>query len=106
MNINELLEELKNGYTRQTDCYEEVLNPFLDKYGCVTVKSGLDVDNHRWYETSIIVYKVNTDEGDKFFGVRAATDIFGEESSYNDIMWDMCFFEMIEKQETTYIEKV
>lgn len=103
MKINELLEELKSGYSKQTDCYEDVLEPFIKKYSCKQVKSGLEVDKHRWYETSIIVYQINTDDGIKFFGVRACTDIFGEESGYNDIMWGMVFFEMVEKQEITYV---
>lgn len=105
MKINELLEELKKDYTEQEDCYEEVLAPFIKKYGCIKVKEGLEVDKHRWYETSIIVYKVNTDDGEKFFGVRACTDIVGEGSGYDDIMWNMYFFEMVEKQEITYIAK-
>lgn len=102
MKIKELLDELKKHYSEQNDSLEEFLYPFLEKYGCREVKSGIDVDKHRWYETSIIVYKVKTDEGDKFFGVRACTYIFSESSSYDDIMWNMVFFEMVEKQEITY----
>lgn len=103
MKIQDLLEELKKDYHTQEDCYEDFLEQFLNKYDCKKVKEGLEVDKHRWYETSIIVYKVATDEGDKFFGIRACTDIFGEESSYSDISWNPAYFEMIEKQEITYV---
>lgn len=102
MKLNEILEELRNGYSKQDECYEDVLSDVLKKHNCVKVAENLDVDKHRWYETSIIVYKVPTDDGEKFFGVRACTDLFSESSSYDDICWEMSFFEMAEKQETTY----
>lgn len=105
MKINELLEELRKNYLNQEYCYEQHLEDFVKKHNCVKVKDGLDVDKHRWYETSIIVYRVDTDEGVKFIGVRACTDIKGEEAGYSDIGWTMRFMEMIEKQEVTYVTK-
>ena len=104
MKINELLEELKSNYSKQTDYPEDFLSPFIDKHKCVKVKENLDVDKHRWYETSIIVFKVDTDEGIKFFGTRACTFLFSEMSSIDDIGWTMNFFEMVEKQEITYVK--
>lgn len=69
------------------DIYQEY---FQDKYE--TVESGLEVNKHRWYETSIEVIKIN----DGFIGINSVTDTFSEQSSILDMFFTLQFFEMKE----------
>jgi len=66
-----------------------------------TVDSGLDVDKHRWYETSIEVIEINGG----FIGIHSVTDCFSEQSSIEDMFWTLSFFEMKEVKVTSY-EKI
>lgn len=77
----------------------EKLFPTLDDYQ--PIASGLDVDQRRWYETSISVYKVK----DGFLGVRHISNLYSESSSVDDIGWVLQFFEMEKYMVVTYKEK-
>src|SRR6187402_1326139 len=61
----------------------------------------LDVDKHRWYETSTTVYKI----GNEFLGVDAVTDVFSESMGYSDCGHTLNFFEMEEFVTTSYRAK-
>lgn len=70
-----------------------------DKYE--EVDWDLDVDKHRWYETSVTVLKF--DEG--FIGVEFITDMFSEAQSWEDCYHTINFFEMEEITITSYRAK-
>lgn len=65
------------------------------------VAEGLDVDKHRWYETSITVIEIYG----RLLGVRLVTDLFSESMSYSDVGWEPAFFEMVQVQVVSYVPK-
>jgi hypothetical protein len=105
MKFNDLLENLKEKYKIQTDCYEEELYETMKEIEFEEVKSGLDVEKHRWYETSTTVYKVICDDGIKFLGINCATGLFSESSSWEDLYCSYDFFEMEEIKIISYKKK-
>ena len=66
--------------------YEEII--FKDKYKTIT--HNLDIDTHRWYETSISVIEIDN----TLIGVRYITNIFSESSDYEDCYVVLNFNEM------------
>lgn len=64
-----------------------------------TIDFDLDVDKHRWYETSVDVLLF---EDGKIFGVEKVSDLFSESMSYSDCYHTITFFEMEEVQTVTY----
>lgn len=56
------------------------------------------MDKHRWYETSISVFKIP--EG--FIGVQSITDTFSEQSEISDMFHHLRFLEMKEVTKITY----
>jgi len=62
------------------------------------VQEGLDVEKHRWYETSTTVFKV----GDLFLGVNGASQCYSESSSWDDLFVNTTAFEMEEVKTVTY----
>ena len=65
------------------------------------VASGLDLDKHRWYETSTTVVEINGE----FMGVNLVTDIFSDNMGVSDCGGEITFFEMEEIKITSYKEK-
>jgi hypothetical protein len=65
------------------------------------VSEDLDPDEHRWYVTSVTVYKVL----DGFIGCRLVSMMRGEGSGISDIEWSYHWMEMEEVQTTSYVEK-
>lgn len=63
--------------------------------------TGLDVDKHRWYETSIDVIGI----ADGIMGVRIISDIFSESTTVEDCYNTLQFFEMEEVKVITYKRK-
>ena len=55
------------------------------------VDSGLDVDKHRWYETSTTVYLVDEEW---YMGVDEVTSVFSESMGIDDCGVVPVFFEM------------
>lgn len=106
MSNKELVEHLNNLKIIQTDSWDENISEelwdkyFKDKYK--TIDSGLFIDKHRWYETSIEVFKIN-EEG--FIGVCSITDCFSEQMSIGDCSHRLKFYEMEEIMQPTYIIK-
>lgn len=99
-NMKEIIEQLNNLQITQNsiDFEEDLSDEIYNKYFNNKIANLLDVDKHRWYETSISVFKI--DEG--LFGARIVTDIFGEETSIEDISWEIKFWEMEEIPSVTY----
>ena len=98
MNIVEKINSLKliqKKYWEDIEFPEEIQS-VLDK--CEIVETDLDVDKHRWYETSLVVYKLN----DEYFGIRYVTDTFSESSSIEDMYWQICAIPMKQVQKITY----
>jgi len=63
-----------------------------------TIKCGLEIIKHRWYETSIEVISIN----DGLIGVESVTDLFSEQSSVEDMFFTLNFFEMEEVPSVSY----
>jgi hypothetical protein len=97
--MKEIIEKLNNlniiqkNYEFEEDLPEEML-----KYFTKQLASELDIDKHRWYETSISVWQTN--EG--LLGVRSITNLYSEQSYYEDISWKLRFFEMKTVRTVTY----
>jgi hypothetical protein len=97
--MKEIIEKLNNlniiqkNYEFEEDLPEEML-----KYFTKSLASELDIDKHRWYETSVSVWETN--EG--LLGVRSITNLYSEQSDYEDISWKLRFFEMEPIQTITY----
>ena len=104
-NFNDLLEKLNNLRIIQKsidweECLpEEIWNEYF-KGKCKELTSRLDVDTHRWYETSISV--INIYDCDKLLGIRHITNLFSESSSCEDCYVTLKFFEMREITITSY----
>lgn len=104
MKLQELISKINSLNLTQTDypdeqSFGEEIDNELEKLDFID--SGLDVDKHRWYETSITVYK--HEEG--FMGIRFVTDQFSEQSSMGDHFWTLKAFEMEEVKTVTYRKK-
>jgi len=99
----ELIEELNEKGITQTEYADEGFVDSEDVSSILSdaklVESDLDVDKHRWYETSLYVYKL---EDGFLLGIRAVSDIFSEMSGLEDIDWDLNFQEMERVQAVTY----
>jgi hypothetical protein len=102
--FDELLEKLNKLEISQNSCCWEECIPndiwieyFQNNYKSIT--SGLNIDKHRWYETSIAVICIY----DRFLGIEHISDLFSENSSCEDCCVTIRFFEMREVQSVTYI---
>lgn len=101
-----LIEKLNNlkisqtSYEWQEDIPEDILKEYFEgKFE--EVVENIDVDKHRWYETSITVLEFI----DGFMGVRTVTDLFSENMDYSDCYYELKFFEMEEFTTTSYYVK-
>lgn len=81
------------------DVYYEYFEYNLQGPSCEEIKSNLDVDKHRHYETSITVFQ--TKEGE-FFGCRHISNVYSEASMVEDCYWYLKWFEMEEVKTVTY----
>lgn len=100
--IKELVDKINNAKIKQDEYWEEFqYNEKLEKLlpeDTILVREGLKIDKHRWYQTSIMVYKT----GDSFIGIRYATDIFSEQMVWDDIGWTIEAFPMKEIKIVSY----
>jgi len=102
--MEEIIKELKDLKLQQKsgEFTDDLPSEIHGKYFAnKPVAEGLDVDKHRWYETTITVYKV----AEGFIGVRSCTDLFSESMGYDDVQWEPWFGEMVEVNIPTYIVK-
>ena len=104
MNNKELVE-LLNGLkitqiSHWVDCIPtEIYKEYF--VGTEVVGVNLDIDKHRWYELSTDVVKLNAG----FIGIRSITNMYSEQSSYDDMSYTLEFFEMEEIPSFTYKRK-
>ena len=99
-NLLKQLNEL-NIIQKSYELKEDLPQVIYKKHFKNLLASGLEVDKHRWYETSIYVFK--TELG--IIGVRAVTDLFSEMGEIEDVYHKLEFFEMQEITTVTYIKK-
>lgn len=93
MNRLELIKKINSLKLIQGEWWEELSFPVeiqevLDS--CKIVDSELDINKHRWYETSITVYELNGE----YFGILYVTDTFSESSSISDMFHTVKAFPM------------
>ena len=79
---------------------EEIYIKFF-KNKSTEVCNNLDVDKHRWYETSTTVIAVNNG----FLGINLVTDVFSENMDISDCGEGISFFEMQEVKVVSYKQK-
>ena len=100
----ELVDHLNNLKILQTSSWDEnIPEEIWDKYfknKHEEVKTGLNVDKHRWYEVSTTVIHIN----DGFIGIHSVTNCFSEQSSIEDMYHHLEFFEMKEVSQPTYVK--
>jgi hypothetical protein len=99
--MEEILNEL-NGLEiiqKSIDFEEDLPENIYEKYfSRKPLETELDIDKHRWYETGISVWE--TEKG--LLGIRSVTNIYSENSSVEDMYWELMFFEMEEFTTVSY----
>lgn len=101
--FEELLNKLKESNLSQSsydwidDIPEDIYNEYL-KDNHKEVASELDVDKHRWYETSITVIEVFG----HYLGIRQISNMYSEMGDLDDICWSYNFLKMEQVQTITY----
>ena len=100
--IKELVKQLNDLKIHQTsgelkeDLPEDILKKYFENSKQL---AELDIDKHRWYETTLIVYEIpNLGK----IGVRMITQMFSEEGEFEDCCWIFQFYEVEEIQITSY----
>lgn len=101
--FDELLNKLKELSIIQTqsDWAENLPEDIWKNYfeaNFSEIKKNLDVDKHRWYETSTSVIKIY----DRFLGINFITDLFSESGDYESCYHQIWFGEMKKVQTITY----
>ena len=95
-NLTELIEKLNGLQITQTSEWEEnIPQEIWGQYfeGKMQKKAfGLNSDEHRWYEVSTNVVELLNG----FMGVRTITKTYSEQSTIEDCMHTLHFFEMEE----------
>ena len=95
------LNDLKITQTRgewEENIPEDIWYEYFEGKNRTAVKEGLDVDTHRWYETSITVIEF----GGALLGIEYITNMFSESQDYEDCYHTIQFYEMEEYQTVSY----
>lgn len=106
MNTKEFITKLNNSKIIQKEWLDEFefkdseMQEFFDS--SEKLKDSIDVDKHRWYETSTTVYRGPDGE---LFGINSITQLYSENSSLIDIYRSLKAFEMEEIKTIDYIIK-
>ena len=101
--MKQVLEKL-NGLKilqKSIDFLEDLPEDIYKKYFLNDLDNNLEVDKHRWYETSISIFDI----GIGYLGVRSVTDVNSENSEVEDMHYTLEFFEMEQITKISYIEK-
>ena len=96
-----IIKDVNEAKTKSIYDVEEVCTSF---YGASpqVIRDNMNIDKHRWYEISTTVYKI----GEWFIGIRGASKLYSEDSSWEDICVTTIAFEMKEVLSVTYERKV
>ena len=113
MNRTQLIQAINDAKIFQNADWEEMYFPDEIEYileRCEILADGLDVEKHRWYETSVTVYELLADnlfgqDEYELFGIRYATNIFSEQMGYHDIYHVIEAFPMKEMKTITYVKE-
>ena len=90
--IAQAKELYKNGECYNTFSLEEHLGSDL------LVKNNIDIYKHRWYETSVSVFKCS----DGLLGVRLPSQLYSEYSEWFELYSGIEFYEVEEVMEVVY----
>ena len=96
MTKKELIAQAKELY-KNGECY----NTFeLEEYlgSDLLVNDNINIDKHRWYETSISVFKCS----DGLLGIRLPSQLYSESSEWSDLYSGIEFYNVEEAQEVVY----
>jgi len=101
--FSELLEKLNSLkiIQKSMDWAECIPDEIWDQYlkdNFKELKSGINPDTHRWYETTISVIKIY----DRMLGIRHISNLFSESSDCEDCYVKIEFFEMREVMAVSY----
>ena len=102
--IKDLVQKLNSLKITQTkgeweeNIPEDIWYEYFEGKNRTVVEEGLDVDTHRWYETSITVIEF----GGAFLGIEYITNMFSESQDYEDCYHTIQFYEMEEYQTVSY----
>ncbi|MFT3994772.1 MAG: hypothetical protein QM660_10720 [Dysgonomonas sp.] len=101
--FEELLNKLKesNLFQRSYDWIEDVPLDIYNEYlkdNYKEVATELDVDKHRWYETSIVVIEIFG----QYIGIRRISNMYSEMGDLDDICWSYKFLKMEQIQTVSY----
>ena len=102
--MKELIQKLNDLKILQTsiDWLEDIPTNIYDEYidsEYETLEDGVDLEKHRWYETSVTAFKL----GNQIIGVRSVTDVFSESMDVSDCSEYLEFFEMKSVGKVTYV---
>ena len=93
--IAQAKELYKNGECYNTFELEECLGSDL------LVKDNVNIDKHRWYETSISIFKCS----DGLLGIRLPSQLYSESSEWSDLYSGIEFYDVEEVMEVVYKTK-
>jgi len=85
----------ENGGCYNTFSLEEHLGSDL------LVKDNIDIDKHRWYETSVSIFKCS----DGLLGIRLPSQLYSESSEWSELYSGIEFYEVEEVMEIAYKTK-
>lgn len=106
MNTKDFITKLNNSKIIQKEWLDEFqfkdseMQEFFDS--SEKLKDYIDVDKHRWHETSVIVYRGPDGE---LFGINSITTLYAECSSLSDFYHTLKAFEVEEVKVISYIIK-
>ena len=101
--FEELLNKLKesnlsqNSYNWIDGIPEDIYNEYI-KNNYKEVATELDVDKHRWNETSIVVIEIFG----SYIGIRRISNMYSEMGDLDDICWYHKFLKMEQIQTVSY----
>lgn len=99
--FDELIDLINKAELPSVHHVDDLPSDIYDVLDGNVVACGLEVDEHRWFETSTTVYRV----GDWFIGLDGPSKLYGENSSWEDLCCPVVAFEMDQIQSVTYVEK-
>ena len=98
--LDSLIEYLNDLNVIQNDYdFEDIPEDLWNMYFKNCLAHGLDIEKHRWYETSVSVFE--TELG--IFGIRHVHKTYSEEMSVSDIYWQYEFFKMNKTEVVTLV---
>ena len=100
--LNEM--QILNDNDWEENIPEEIYNEFFLNSG--EVDSDLDIDKHRWFETSLTVVSLVSFPKAGFIGIRHVSKTFSTDMGTGDCGHILHFVEMEQVKVTSYKEKI